>query len=231
MIYSGLRDFASSAADSRGAIVEEVYSQTHPAIVQGMLLRDSASAEALYPLVSKAVRRVASPSLGTNDLGDHTHNCYLLIEHQISSVSLRYPERLWAFIVTCARRYVYASINRRIHDRNLCEGLRRDNTGLRPVNPTELGIAHNQQKTLARRVLSELAPREREVLERFYLSEEQAERICDVMDMTPTQFRLLKSRAKARFGVLGRRLLNGSALPSTFPRNQVNLAPSRARVL
>jgi hypothetical protein len=44
-------------------------------------------------------------------------------------------------------------------------------------------------------------------LTRFYLNEESAEEICDNMGLTDTQFRLIKSRAKARFGELGRRRL------------------------
>jgi hypothetical protein len=42
------------------------------------------------------------------------------------------------------------------------------------------------------------------VLVRFYLEEQPAERICNDMKLTETQFRLIKSRAKARFGELGK---------------------------
>jgi len=43
---------------------------------------------------------------------------------------------------------------------------------------------------------------------RFYLHEEPQAVICEKMNLTVTQFRLLKSRAKARFGELGKRSLN-----------------------
>ena len=45
------------------------------------------------------------------------------------------------------------------------------------------------------------------MLTRFYLEEESAEEICRNMDLSETQFRLIKSRAKARFGELGKRRL------------------------
>jgi RNA polymerase sigma-70 factor, ECF subfamily len=47
----------------------------------------------------------------------------------------------------------------------------------------------------------------REILTRFYLQEESQEEICAVMILTETQFRLLKSRAKSRFGELGKKKL------------------------
>jgi DNA-directed RNA polymerase specialized sigma24 family protein len=57
------------------------------------------------------------------------------------------------------------------------------------------------------KVLRGLSARDREVLTRFYLHEQSQEQICREMNLTGTQFRLMKSRAKARFGELGRRRL------------------------
>jgi len=76
----------------------------------------------------------------------------------------------------------------------------------RNVTPEE--NAMDEQRTeLMRRVLKGLSSRDREILTRFYLSEQPQEQICQEMNLTDTQFRLLKSRAKARFGELGRRRL------------------------
>ena len=44
--------------------------------------------------------------------------------------------------------------------------------------------------------------RDREALTRFYLQKQSAETICAEMGLPTTQFRLLKSRAKARFAKL-----------------------------
>jgi RNA polymerase sigma-70 factor, ECF subfamily len=55
------------------------------------------------------------------------------------------------------------------------------------------------------RILRSIGKRDREVLIRFYLEEQTPERICREMGLTETQFRLIKSRAKARFGELGKR--------------------------
>jgi DNA-directed RNA polymerase specialized sigma24 family protein len=58
-----------------------------------------------------------------------------------------------------------------------------------------------------RSVLSSISTRDSEILTRFYLLEQTQEEICTEMKLSETQFRLLKSRAKARFGELGRRKL------------------------
>lgn len=57
---------------------------------------------------------------------------------------------------------------------------------------------------LAMRVLNTLPLRDRQVLIRFYLQEQSPRQICRELGLTPTQFRLTKSRAKARFTELGR---------------------------
>ena len=71
----------------------------------------------------------------------------------------------------------------------------------------ENSIMDREEADLAYRVLKGLSRRDREILIRFYLREEPQEVICRQMKLTETQFRLLKSRAKARFGELGRRRL------------------------
>src|ERR1700722_13920196 len=48
-------------------------------------------------------------------------------------------------------------------------------------------------------VLATLSEKEREVLTRFYVHEQSADHICKEMGLSADEFRLLKSRAKARF--------------------------------
>jgi DNA-directed RNA polymerase specialized sigma24 family protein len=58
------------------------------------------------------------------------------------------------------------------------------------------------------RILRSISRRDREILTRFYLLEQTQEQICSQMGLSENQFRLLKSRAKARFSELGRRRLS-----------------------
>ena len=78
-------------------------------------------------------------------------------------------------------------------------------------DPEETAI-RQQHEQIAKRVLNSISKRDREILTRFYLLEQSQEQICDQMNLTETQFRLLKSRAKARFGELGKRRLTRRAV-------------------
>jgi DNA-directed RNA polymerase specialized sigma24 family protein len=57
-----------------------------------------------------------------------------------------------------------------------------------------------------------ISRRDREILRRFYVEEQPQEMICEEMGLSYNQFRLLKSRAKARFGELGKRVAAGLGL-------------------
>jgi RNA polymerase sigma-70 factor (ECF subfamily) len=57
-------------------------------------------------------------------------------------------------------------------------------------------------------------------LTRFYLKEQPQEQICREMDLSETQFRLLKSRAKAKFGEIGRKSLAAGGVLSALVRAQ-----------
>lgn len=72
--------------------------------------------------------------------------------------------------------------------------------------PEERSLA-DERRGLVETVLAGVGPRDREILTRFYLREQTQEQICTEMGLTETQFRLLKSRAKARFAELGRKTL------------------------
>jgi RNA polymerase sigma factor (sigma-70 family) len=63
----------------------------------------------------------------------------------------------------------------------------------------------SERHQFAVRILASLPKKQREILRRFYLEEQTPDQICAEMGLTDTQFRLLKSRAKERFGQLGRK--------------------------
>ncbi|HVV44178.1 MAG TPA: hypothetical protein VHC72_03210 [Bryobacteraceae bacterium] len=61
-------------------------------------------------------------------------------------------------------------------------------------------------------MLNGISRRDRDILNRFYVLEQSQEQICADMGLSYNQFRLLKSRAKARFGELGKRVAEGSGV-------------------
>jgi RNA polymerase sigma-70 factor (ECF subfamily) len=118
---------------------------------------------------------------------------------------LRDPERLMGYVRTVVRRQVAGHIEDAVQERRYHADLE-GTLVLADHHPDpERGAIENQNEEVARRVLNSIGKRDREVLIRFYLNEQAPEVICRDMGLTETQFRLIKSRAKARFGELGKR--------------------------
>lgn len=145
--------------------------------------------------------------MGAQELEDKIHDTFLIVVQAIRRGDLREPERLMGFVRTVVRRQVAAHIDQMVHSRR--ERMHLD-LGVRIAdgrrNP-EQSAAFKEKVDLMVEVLNELSKRDRDILTRFYLNEQSQEQICDEMNLTETQFRLLKSRAKARFGELGQKKL------------------------
>jgi RNA polymerase sigma-70 factor (ECF subfamily) len=174
-------------------------------VVERIRRGDPAGMEELYQVFSKGVRFFLYRQLGPRDLDDKVHDVFLIVAQSIRKGDLREPERLMGYVRTVVRRQVAAHIEDVVQER-------RNQTDLEGTlvlsdhkpNP-ERGAIEHQNEELAMRVLNSIGKRDREVLIRFYLDEQTPEQICQAMKLTETQFRLIKSRAKARFGELGKR--------------------------
>ena len=82
----------------------------------------------------------------------------------------------------------------------------------------ERKVIERENLDVAMRVLNSLPARDREILMRFYLRGQTPRQICREMNLTDTQFRLVKSRAKARFTELGKARMarrTGFTLPTS----------------
>jgi RNA polymerase sigma-70 factor, ECF subfamily len=174
-------------------------------LVEKIKRNDPAGMEELYRVFSRGVRFYLCRQLGPQDLDDRVHDAFLIVAQAVQRGELREPERLMGYVRTIVRRQVAAQIednmiNRR-HQFDLDWGLGVRDGG---SNPEQSAIRKENQQ-IAMKVLNGIAPRDREILIRFYLWEQPADQICSEMGLTDTQFRLLKSRAKARFGQLGKR--------------------------
>ena len=160
--------------------------------------------EELYRVFSTGIRFRLYRQLDPQDVDDGVHDAFLIVAQSICRGDVRHPERLMGYVQTVVRRQVAAHIENAVQRRNqsnLDEGVvLRD----RYPNP-ESAAMERQTGSLVLRILQSIPKRDREVLIRFYLKEQSAGEICRFMSLTDTQFRLIKSRAKARFGELGRR--------------------------
>ncbi len=166
---------------------------------------DPKGMQQLYEAFSKGIRFVLFRQLGSQDLDDKVHDVFLIITQAICNGDLREPGRLMGYVRTVVRRQVAAHIENAIEARRNHSDLE-GTLFLSDRRPDpERGAIDHEQEQLALRILNSICRRDREVLIRFYLEEQTADQICHAMNLTETQFRLIKSRAKARFGELGKR--------------------------
>lgn len=173
-------------------------------LVDGIHRADPSALQELYALFSKGVRFYLWRHLGVQDLDDRLHDAFLVVTQAIQRGELRDPERLLGFVRTVVRRQVATHIENAIQARrslfsyDILTTLHDRHPG-----PEEAAIQH-EYRDVAMRLLKSIPERDREVLIRFYLREQTSDQICRDLKLTDTQFRLIKSRAKARFGELGK---------------------------
>jgi len=177
-------------------------------LVEQIRTGDPAGMEELYRVFSKGVRFYLCRQLGSQDLDDRVHDVFLIITQSIQKGELREPDRLMGYVRTIVRRQVAAHIDIAVQARRYQTDLD-FGMALSDHDPDpERRIIERERVDLAMRILNSLPKRDREVLIRFYLQEQAPDQICREAGLSETQFRLIKSRAKARFGALGKARLN-----------------------
>ena len=187
-------------------------------LVQQIKAGEEDGMEQLYKLFSRGIRFYLCRQLGPQELEDKVHDTFLIVVNAVKRGDLREPDRLMGFVRTVVRRQVAAYIEQAVH-------LRREQAELesgasvvdRSQNPEEEAM-FKQKAELMKSALGALSKRDRDILIRFYLKEQPQEQICREMSLTETQFRLLKSRAKAKFGEIGRKKLASSGIFSVLVR-------------
>ena len=161
----------------------------------------------LYTVLTRGIRHLLLRSLGIEEVDDRVHDCFVIVTEAILSGELRDPARLMGYVRTIVRRQIAAGIDESVaRRRNTVEFEDSVFTVSDWKNNPEQSLLARQRAEIARRVFKGVSRRDREILRRFYLLEQKQEQICQEMGLSYNQFRLLKSRAKARFGELGQRL-------------------------
>jgi RNA polymerase sigma factor (sigma-70 family) len=165
---------------------------------------DNGAMEDLYRVFCGGVRLRLARQLGQHDLNDRVHDIFLIVTESILNGELREPERLMGYVRTVERRQVASQIDHALRERRNANATELRGLRDRGSNP-ERSVIDRQFTEMAMRILSGLRERDREVLVRFYMEEQTPEEICGALGLTETQYRLIKSRAKARFVDLCRR--------------------------
>ncbi|HEX4274669.1 MAG TPA: sigma-70 family RNA polymerase sigma factor [Bryobacteraceae bacterium] len=183
------------------------------ALVSGIHDGNPAAMAELYGIFAKGIRYFLLRNLGPGDLDDKVHDCFVIVTQAIRNGDLREPERLMGYVRTVVKRQIAASIDVAVQQRRTRVEFEDSLFALSDWrdNP-ERSVIARQRAEIARKVLNGISRRDRDILNRFYVLEQSQEQICADMGLSYNQFRLLKSRAKARFGELGRRVAEGTGI-------------------
>lgn len=192
-------------------------------IVAEILSGEAAGQEALYGEFQRGVRFFFAHQLRSEDVEDKVHDTFLAVVTAIRGGRLREPARLAGFLHTIARRQLAE---------HFAEIARRKTEPLEPARfapPREQGASPEQETIvrqrvqLAQKILQALPEIDRQILRRFYFEGQPAERICEELRISKTQFRLRKHRAKQRFTGLTR-----EAMKKKKPADQLLLRKGAA---
>lgn len=181
------------------------------ALVTAIQRGDNEGMERLYAVFARGIRFLLIRQLGYQDVEDKIHDTFLIVVNAIRRGELREPERLMGYVRTVVRRQVAAHIDCLVQSRRDMGDVELGYKLVDDRSDLEAEVMGKQRLRLMEQILRAISRRDREILTRFYLHEQSQEQICAEMGLTETQFRLLKSRAKARFGELGRRKLSKGA--------------------
>jgi DNA-directed RNA polymerase specialized sigma24 family protein len=172
-------------------------------LVERIVAGDADASTELYQKL-RTFQVFFSRRLGSQEAEDHYHDLIIAIIQAIQRGNLRDPERLLGFARTIAVRMSAMRVGCLCAER--ANGAAGDPELLFDAAPNPESLAIRVENAeIATRILAAISWRDREVLVRFYLHEQDPERIQAEMGITSTQFRLIKSRAKHRFTQLVQR--------------------------
>jgi RNA polymerase sigma factor (sigma-70 family) len=159
---------------------------------------DPKALEDLYDYLNRVVRPQIRFKLPEQEPDDILHETLTVVVEAIQAGVLRNPDYLRGYVQSVARRLVARRIVRAIWKRRRTVSPESVLTNAPSADNPESQALHRERGELIVRGLRRMRSRDSELLTRFYLLEEPFQEICRDMQLTETQFRLYKSRAKAK---------------------------------
>lgn len=170
------------------------------AIVSRILAGDAEAEGELVERYSRGINiiinKIVSNRSTTNDLSQET---FRIVLEKIRRADLREPEKLSGFVCSIARNTALDYV-RRVGRSPLLEDIPSIEEIPDPA-PNQLEEVLRQERArIVRQVISELSVyRDRQVLFRYFIAEEDKDGICQALGITRVQFNYVISRAVARF--------------------------------
>jgi RNA polymerase sigma-70 factor, ECF subfamily len=182
--------------------------RTSPAELVRRILGGEKSAEAeLIERYANGVRLVIRQSVPDATADDIYQETFCLVLQKIRNGEVREPERLSGFIVSLARNVMIHHFRRSSTQQGREDSV--DTETLYSPAPSQLDLLlQEQRKQLAHRVLAAMpSERDRTVLFRFYIADEDKEQICEDLGLSSPHFNQVLFRAKERFRALAEEMV------------------------
>jgi RNA polymerase sigma-70 factor, ECF subfamily len=184
--------------------IVDVSSASHtpgePDLVRGLISGDPQAEANLVERYSRGVRYIIRRETGDRSVGDDLYQeTFRIALQKIRQGDLHEPEKLSGFICSIARNLVIDYFRRAARQESLTEI--EEAAPQRHPAPDQLEVLLQQEKAaIVRQVIKELpSDRDRQILFRFYIAEEEKERICADLGLTGLHFNRVLFRARERY--------------------------------
>ncbi len=168
------------------------------AFVERIVAGDIEAVEELYVCIRSIVGQQLRFKTAMQDPDDLVHELLMDVVQRLRAGELRNPSALRGYLHSVVRRQIATRIGRGIRMRTrTVDHTETAETADGKPSP-ERQYLHLERLAIINKGLRRLHQRESELIQRFYLHGEDLAEICEAMRLTPTQFRLFKSRAKAK---------------------------------
>jgi RNA polymerase sigma-70 factor, ECF subfamily len=139
----------------------------------------------------KATVRLRSPQLA-DDIRQET---LLRVLRSVRKGTIEHPERLGAYVNTVCNHVMLEWFRR---DRRLSPLPDEANEISSSQASVEVELVQSQRIALVKRMLGELAPKDRELLQRIFLDEQDKDAVCEEFKVNRDYLRVLLHRARGR---------------------------------
>jgi RNA polymerase sigma-70 factor (ECF subfamily) len=172
-------------------------------LVERIRAGDRPMEDALVRQYSRGVQFVISQSVSDGTVAEDLYQeCFRMVLEKVRGGEVHEPDRLSGFICSLARNIVIEYF-RKTSRRESYHG-RAGEDAVPSPEPSQLDCLLRQEKgSLARRVLDALpSDRDRSVLYRFYIAEDDREEICADLGIEATLLSQILCRARQRYKIL-----------------------------
>ncbi len=178
-------------------------------LVARVMAGDERAEEELFLKYRRGVAIILNHSTDNSPAAaDLCQETFKITFQKIKNGELREPGKLPAFIWKVAHNLVTDHFRKlRTHQISSIEEVE----DITDATPDQLDMILEKEKAaLVRRVLSDMeSERERQALYRFYIAEENKERVCADLGLTTKQFNLIIFRARKHFRKLYEKMASG----------------------